>query len=166
VEGSAIRPQGVENAQTVKSISFMSNMTMLKVYGAGLGSRSGVMLEISELLSNANVNIYSAATSQTGISLLIEEGELKRAEKALAGAKRGVIDRIELVKDIALLCLVGEGLGTREGVAAKVFTIVASLGVNIQLISAGASTVALHFTVNGKDLEKTTRTIHQVFFEA
>jgi aspartate kinase len=166
VEGSAIRPQGVENAQTVKSISFMSNMTMLKVYGAGLGSRSGVMLEISELLSNANVNIYSAATSQTGISLLIEERELKRAEKALAGAKRGVIDRIELVKDIALLCLVGEGLGTREGVAAKVFTIVASLGVNIQLISAGASTVALHFTVNGKDLEKTTRTIHQVFFEA
>jgi len=61
-------------------------------------------------------------------------------------------------------CLVGEGLGQKEGIAGKVFSIVAGSGTNISLISAGASTVALTFTVKRKDLEKTTKTIHREFF--
>jgi aspartate kinase len=59
---------------------------------------------------------------------------------------------------------VGEGLGLKEGIAGKVFTIVASTGANIGLISAGASTAALTFTVKRRDLEKTTKTIHREFF--
>jgi aspartate kinase len=163
-EGTAIVPQGVEGNRTIKSISSMPNMAMVRVYGAGLGSKSGVMSEISVLLSDAGIIVYSAATSQTCISLLIEERELKHAERALAEAKKGVVDRIESVRDVALLCLVGEGLGQKEGIAGKVFSIVASNGTNIGLISAGASTVALTFTVKRRDLERTTKTIHHEFF--
>jgi aspartate kinase len=163
-EGTAINPKGVEGRKTIKSISSMPNMAMLKVYGSGLGSKSGVMSEISVLLSEAGINIYSAATSQTCLSLLIEEKELKHAEKALSDAKRGVVDRFETVRDVALLCLVGEGLGQKVGIAGRVFAIVAKTGTNIGLISAGASTVALTFTVKRKDLEVTTKTIHQEFF--
>jgi aspartokinase len=54
----------------------------------------------------------------------------------------------------------------KEGIAGKVFTTVAKNGTNIGLISAGASTVALTFTVKRKDLELTTRTLHREFFEA
>lgn len=164
VEGTAINPKGVEVGKTIKSISCMANMAMVKVYGAGLGSKSGVMSEISQILSNADINVYSAATSQTCISLLIEDRDLKKAELVLADAKKGVVDRMETSRDVALLCLVGEGLGQREGIAGKVFNTVASTGINVSLISAGASTVALTFTVKRKDLERTARTIHQEFF--
>jgi aspartate kinase len=163
-EGTAINPKGVEGYRTIKSISSMPNMAMVKVYGAGLGSKSGVMSEMSTMLSEAGINIYSAATSQTCVSMLIEERDLKRAEKVLAEAKKGVVDRVESMRDVALLCLVGEGLGQKEGIAGKIFTIVASNGTNVGLISAGASTVALTFTVKRKDLEKTTKTIHHEFF--
>jgi len=163
-EGTAINPKGVEGNRTIKSISSMPNMAMIKVYGAGLGSKSGVMSEMSTMLSDAGIVVYSAATSQTCVSMLIEERDLKRAEKVMGEAKKGVVDRVESVRDVALLCLVGEGLGQKEGIAGKVFSIVASNGVNVSLISAGASTVALTFTVKRKDLEKTTKTIHQEFF--
>lgn len=163
-EGTAINPKGVEGYRTIKSISSMPNMAMVKVYGAGLGSKSGVMSEMSTMLSDAGINIYSAATSQTCVSMLIEERDLKRAERVLAEAKKGVVDRVESMRDVALLCLVGEGLGQKEGIAGKIFGIVASNGTNVGLISAGASTVALTFTVKRKDLEKTTKTIHHEFF--
>jgi aspartate kinase len=165
-QGTAIVPKGVEGNRIIKSISCMANMATVKVYGAGLGSKSGVMSEISVLLSEAGINVYSAATSQTCISLLIEERDLRRAEKVLTEAKKGVVDRIELEREVALLCLVGEGLGMKEGIAGRVFTTVARNGTNIGLISAGASTVALTFTVKRKDLEKTTRMLHREFFEA
>ena len=163
--GTAIGDAGpVKDAKTIKSISSMPNMAVVKAYGPGLGSRSGVLSEISVLLSEAGINVYSAATSQTCISLLIEERDLRFAERVLAKASRSVVDRIETEKGIALLCLVGEGIGQEVGVAGKVFSIVAANGTNIGLISAGASLTALTFTVKREHLEKTTRTIHHELF--
>ncbi len=52
----------------------------------------------------------------------------------------------------------------KAGIAARVFGKVASLNVNIGMISAGGSTAALHFTVDRKDLEKTTRIVHADLF--
>ena len=118
-EGTAINPKGVEGNRTIKSISSMPNMAMVKVYGAGLGSKSGVMSEMSTLLSEAGINVYSAATSQTCVSMLIEERDLKRAEKVMSEAKKGVVDRVETVRDVALLCLVGEGLGRRRALQGR-----------------------------------------------
>ena len=163
-EGTAILDDAVTDGKIIKSISSMPNMAMVKAYGPGLGSRSGVLSEISVLLSEAGINVYSAATSQTCISLLIEERDLRFAENVLVRARRSVVDRIETVRGIALLCLVGEGLGQKTGVAGRVFSIAAANDVNVSLISAGASTTALTFTVRKEDLDRTTRTIHHEFF--
>jgi aspartate kinase len=62
------------------------------------------------------------------------------------------------------VCTVGEGLGSTKGVAARVFRAVASKNVNVDLISAGASTVAYHFTVDRKDLKNAITAIHEEFF--
>ena len=64
----------------------------------------------------------------------------------------------------SLICFVGEGLGYAKGIAARVFRAVADLGVNVQLISAGASMVAYHFTVDTKDLEPAVWAVHREFF--
>jgi len=165
-EGTTIEPSSVEMGGAIKSISCMKNLAIIKAYGAGAGYKTGVMYEISQRLSDAGMNIYSAATSQTCVALLIEKKYLGMAKKVLADLKRGIIDRIETVDDIALLCVVGEGLGYRKGIAARVFTAVSKEGVSVGLISAGASMVAYHFTVGSKDLERTTRAIHSEFFGA
>ena len=166
LKGTAIQPSGVQRAQTIKSISFMKNMAIIKVYGAGAGTKTGVMSEISTKLTEAGVNIYSAATSQTCIAFLVSKNDLPIAEKALEQSKKGVIEKIETVQDIALLCVVGEGLGYEKGIAARVFSAVASEGVSVNMISAGASLVAYHFTVDKKDLERTIRAIHKEFFDS
>jgi aspartokinase/homoserine dehydrogenase 1 len=164
LKGTIIKPSGVQRAQTIKSISFMKNMAIIKIFGAGAGYKTGVMSEISQKLTDADVNIYSAATSQTCIALLIAKHDISRAEKALSQSKRGVVERIEIIDDTALLCVVGEGLGYEKGIAARVFTAVAKEGVNVMMISAGASFVAYHFTVDKKDLERTIKAIHREFF--
>jgi len=45
-----------------------------------------------------------------------------------------------------------------------VFRAVAEQGVNVQLISAGASMVAYTFTVDDRDLEKAVQAVHKEFF--
>ena len=164
LKGTEIKPSGVERTQTIKSISFIKNMAIIKVYGAGAGYKTGVMSEISSKLTEVGVNIYSAATSQTCIAFLVSKNDLPAAEAALEESKKGVIEKVETVDDIALLCVVGEGLGYEKGIAARVFTAVAREGVSVNMISAGASLVAYHFTVDRKDLERTIKAIHREFF--
>lgn len=164
LRGTAIKPSGVQKVQGIKSISFMKNMSIIKIYGAGAGTKTGVISEISSKLTDAGVNIYSAATSQTCVAFLIAKHDLTMAQRALEASKKGVIERIETTDDVALLCVVGEGLGYEKGIAARVFTAVAKEGVSVNMISAGASLVAYHFTVDKKDLERTTKAIHVEFF--
>jgi len=164
LRGTAIKPSGVQKVQGIKSISFMKNMSIIKIYGAGAGTKTGVISEISSKLTDAGVNIYSAATSQTCVAFLIAKPDLHMAQRTLETSKKGVIERIETTDDVALLCVVGEGLGYEKGIAARVFTAVAKEGVSVNMISAGASLVAYHFTVDKKDLERTTRAIHVEFF--
>jgi aspartate kinase len=165
LQGTAIKPSGVQKVHGIKSISFMKNMAIIKVYGAGAGYKAGVISDISGRLTEAGVNIYSAATSQTCVAFLTAKSDLAVAQRCLESSKRGVIERIETVDDIALLCVVGEGLGYEKGIAARVFTAVAKEGVSVNMISAGASLVAYHFTVERKDLDRTIRAIHKEFFD-
>lgn len=149
---------------TIKSISSMEDMVIIKAYGAGLGSRYGVMAELSGIMRDQMINIYSAATSQTCVSLLINRKDLEHCRKELTNIAKGVLDRFEITEDVALVCVVGEGIGYSQGVAARVCNAVAERGVNIGMISAGASMVAYCFIVERKDLKETTLAIHSEFF--
>ncbi|MEM4264238.1 MAG: ACT domain-containing protein, partial [Thermoplasmata archaeon] len=136
-----------------------------KVFGTGAGYKEGFLADIAQTLAEAKINIYSATTSQTCVAMLVDDSEVHRAKKILEHILGGYFEKIEVHENSALVCVVGAGLGSTRGVAARVFNAVANEGVNIDLISAGASTVAYHFTVDKKDLQKTVKAIHSEFFE-
>lgn len=162
--GTEISPDSRTRADVIKSVSYSRDLSTLKVYASGAGYRTGFLSRISEVLASAAVNVYSATTSQTCVALLIENDQVSRARKALTPLIGNLLEKVETIPDISLIAAVGEGLGYTKGVAARVFKAVASEGINVQLISAGASMVAYHFTVDAKDLEKAIVAIHREFF--
>ena len=150
--------------EIIKSVSYLSNMATLKVYDTGAGYKSGFLADISASLSRFGVNVFSAATSQTCVAILIDENDVPGAKKALKSIIGGAGESFEINPGVALVCTVGEGFGYTKGVAARVFKAVAAKSVNVDLISAGASMVAYHFTVDRKDLKNTINAIHEEFF--
>ena len=162
--GTRIGPDTVDKTGDVKSVSYVRDLTTVKVYTAGAGVKEGLLSQAATALAVAGVNVYSAATSQTCIAFLIESDSVSRAKKALARLPPGIVDRVEVAPHASLICFVGEGLGYAKGIAARVFRAVADLGVNVQLISAGPSMVAYHFTVDTKDLERAVQAVHREFF--
>ena len=150
--------------EIIKSVSYLSNMATLKVYDTGAGYKSGFLADISASLSKFGVNVFSAATSQTCVAILIDENDVPNAKKAVKSIIGGAGESFEINPGVALVCTVGEGFGYTKGVAARVFKAVAAKSVNVDLISAGASMVAYHFTVDRKDLKNTINAIHDEFF--
>ena len=153
---------GADNVdQSIKSISCMKDLSLVKVFGEGTGYKLGVLADVASLLRMAEINIYSVVTSLTCIALLIDRRDVAKAQKVLAESGAS---RVETHTGFALMCIVGEGLGHHKGLASRVFKAVAKEGVNVGLISAGASLVAYHFTVDEADLERATRAVHEELF--
>ncbi len=162
--GTTIGNGKMTRKDVIKSVSYVPKIATLKVYDTGAGYKSGFLADITNCLSDEEVNIFSATTSQTCVAVLIDEQQIPQAKRAIKSVIGGVGESFEIKPGVALVCTVGEGLGYTEGVAARVFRAVAAKKVNVELISAGASTVAYHFTVDHKDLKKTITAIHREFF--
>ena len=162
--GTIVGNSRATRKDVIKSVSYVPKVATLKIYDTGAGYKSGFLSDISTCLTNEGINLFSATTSQTCVAVIIDENDVAAAKKAMKTHIAGVGESFEIEDGRALVCAVGEGLGRTKGVAARVFKAVASKDVNVELISAGASTVAYHFTVDQKDLRKTVRAIHKEFF--
>jgi aspartate kinase len=162
-KGTLIAKKGYRSGRVIKSVVSTTDLAEIKVSGAGVGYRPGVLKEISGTLSDSNINIYTVIASQTQISFMIHKEDADRCSRLFERMHRGVVESIDLKKDIALVCVVGEGLYDTKGLAGEIFTVVGKTGTNIEIISAGVSDVAFHFIVKQRALKKTIKAIHNSF---
>ncbi len=164
-EGTRIVPGGYEKEDVIKSVTYNRDISVLRVQGPGVGYKPGIISEIGERLSGLGINIYSVITAQTCINLLLDSKDSKRSYQVLSKLKGGVIETVDVLDDRDLIAVVGEGLLTKRGLAARVFSAVADRDINVEMISAGASEVAYYFIVRDRDLETAVKAIHGEFFE-
>ncbi len=162
--GSIITCEREQTENIIKSVTYNRQISILRIQGAGVGYKPGIISEIGKRLSEKKINIYSIITSQTCINLIIDRNDSEESLKCLKSLEGGVIEKIEKMEDMALIAVVGEGIAKKEGIAGKVFSAVAREGVNIEMISGGASDVAYYFIIKENHVEKVINAVHSEFF--
>ncbi|MBU0972960.1 MAG: ACT domain-containing protein, partial [Proteobacteria bacterium] len=163
--GSLITRNAVTPPTIVKSVSYTIDVAVLKIHASGVGARYGILSQITERLAAAGINIKSVVTSQTCISLLLSRKDVEKGYQSIQEIKPAPFRRSEVITDVALVSIVGEGLHSNQGIAAKCFTAVSNANVNIEMISFGTSTAALYFLVQERSLDRTLRALHSIFFD-
>jgi aspartate kinase len=163
--GTEILPEAHEKDDIIKSVTCNRGIAVIRIHGPGVGYKPGIIAQIGHLLSGIGINIYSILTSQTCINLLVDKKDARSSYEAIKEMKGGVIDEINLEKDVTLIAVVGEGLLKKKGLAARIFTAVSKENVNVKMISTGASEVASYFVVHQDDTEKVVNAVHREFLE-
>ncbi len=139
-----------------------AKMTLL-----GVPDRPGVSALLFESLAHANVNVdmivqNTSIDGSTDISFTLPLGDIATALPILkkvgdeVGAK-GVSQDENIVK----LSLVGAGMKSSPGIAAKMFRVLADNNVNIEMIST--STIRISVVVERNMLETAIRALHTAF---
>jgi len=164
--GTEISSNGTATETVLKSVTHNTRLAVLRVQGAGVGCKPGIIGIIGRALADRGINIISVITAQTMINVLVAEKDAPSALRTLRAVRRGVITRVDLETGLSLVAAVGEGISLCRGLAARVFTAVADAGVNVEVISSGASGVASYFLVRKADALPAVRAIHAEFFEA
>jgi aspartate kinase len=105
----------------------------------------------ADLVSTSEVSVSVALDSAHDIGALLTD--LKK------------LGEVETQNGKAIVCLVGKQIRGHAGIAAKVFHAVAEGGINIHMISQGASEINISFLVDESDVGETVRRLHRRFFE-
>ena len=103
-------------------------------------------------------------TSQIAINFLLSLKDLDKAYNIVEELNLNTVTEIETIDNISIIAAVGEGVVEKEGVAARMFTAVARKGINVKIISLGASQVVSYFIVDKGDRDEAIKEIHNEFF--
>lgn len=163
--GSLIKEKANTAKRIVKSVSYTTDVAVLKIYASGVGARFGILSQITENLASSGINIKSVVTSQTCISLLLSKNDIETGHRCVKRIRPMPFRRSSTVRDVALVSIVGQGLQSHRGVAANCFTAVSEANVNIEMISFGTSNAALYFLVREEKLDRTINALHTMFFD-
>jgi aspartate kinase len=118
----------------------------------------GFLRRIFEAFDRFETPVDMVSTSEVSVSLTIDNP--KNLDAICAELRQ--FAEVEIEKDQAIVCLVGENIRYTPGVAARVFD---SLGeVNVRMISQGASLLNLSIVVAQTDLVKAVERLHAAFF--
>jgi len=162
--GTEILPRADAHDEIVKSVTSNHRIALLRIHGPGVGFKPGVIGRIGRTLADAGVNIYSVITSQTCINLLVDETDAGRSLERIKAMTNGIVQRVDLRDDIALVAVVGEGLLETPGIVARVLAAVSRAGINVEMMSTGASEVAAYIIVRRDRAAEAVESIHRAFF--
>lgn len=141
-----------------------AKMTLISV-----ADRPGIAARIFGALSDGGVNVDMIVQNvsdegRTDMTWSCPVDQIKRAEAAMAQAKvDGVINFQELIADeaVAKVSVVGIGMRSHTGVAAKMFDVLSNEGINIQVITT--SEIKISVLIDRKYMELAVQALHDAF---
>jgi len=155
-------------AVVIRGVALDKNQA--KVTLVGVPDQPGMAARVFSSLAKAAINIdmivqnisHGTATPATDLSFTVDKPDLAKAQKVI-GELQSEIQFAEVIadEDIAKVSVVGVGMRTHSGVAAKVFEMLGENGVNIEMIST--SEIKISVVVEGAKGEEATRALHTAF---
>lgn len=145
----------------------VTDVTESKVTVLGVPDRPGISAALFEPLAAANVNVdmivqNTSTAGYTDISFTMPSADLAVAEEIVERVA-GEIGATGVTRDdaIAKVSLVGAGMKSAPGIAAKMFRTLADENVNIEMIST--STIRISVVMPSEDVERAARALHTAF---
>ena len=135
----------------------------------GLRHNPGVAFQVFDLLSKHNINVDLILQSigredSKDISFTVHEKDLEDAQEILTENKEVLcFDHIEVDGNIGKVSIVGAGLMTNCGMAARMFEALYEAGINIQMINT--SEIRVSVLLDEGDVDRAVRAIHAKFFD-
>jgi aspartate kinase len=164
-EGTVIRESLPDAVPNIRAAAVREGLAILRLYGPGMAYKAGIGQEIFTAMGDEGINVYNMAASQASFAMLIDEADLERGKEILGEHVHGVIQGVDGTPSRSLVTVVGDDLGSTHGVAGDIFTVVGDAGINVEMISVGASAIALNFVIRTEDAEACLGAIHDAFLK-
>jgi len=143
------------------------NENEAKITVKGVSDKPGVAGFLFTELAEANINVDMIIQSggregKNDISFTVEKNDLKEVKRIMEKIKPYLkAEKITYDPNMAKVSIVGAGMQSHPGVAARMFTCLGEAGINIDLIST--SEIKISCAVKKEEGARAVKLIHQEF---
>ncbi len=154
----------------VKALAIIAGQAIITVSGKGMVGVHGVAARTFAAVDAERLSVSTIfqASSESSIGFTVPQTEADRGVRAVQRAFRdelasGLVDAVTSRTGIAVIAVVGDGMAGAPGVAARVFSALASGSINVVAIAQGSSERNISFAVAEADVPEAARRIHAAF---
>jgi len=143
----------------VRAITSKKNVTLVDIVSTRMLGQHGFLARVFAAFEEKRLSVDMVATSEVSISLTLD------AAHDLVALKRDLerIAAVDIKKGKAIVTLVGDVRRSSE-ILEKTFGVCAKAGVQVQMVSQGASKVNVSFIVDDGQANETVKALHAAFF--
>jgi aspartate kinase len=156
--GTEVRASAPSDSSGVRSIAAKKGIATVDIVTSRMLMASGFLRTLFDVFARHDTPVDMVTTSEVSVSVTVDD--LSRLHEIRRDLEE--IAQVEVAGERALVCLVGQDLKYKAGIAARIFRAVEA--INILMISQGASRRNVSFVVEEGDADEAVRRLHREFF--
>lgn len=164
-EGTLVTDE--ENMEEVVVSGVALNDAEAKIAIRNVPDRPGIAMQVFGAIAARNINVDMiiqnvSSEGKTDLTFTVPASDLKQAHATIDGLKTSIgYTHLDVDENISKVSIVGVGMRSHAGVAAKAFEILAKNGINIQMIST--SEIKISLVVNKSQGKNAVKALHDGF---
>ena len=158
-EGTRITSLAPPCKSPFKSIAVKRKLSIIDVVASRMLMTHGYMREIFTVFDKHQCPVDMVSTSEVSVSLTVDSNDKLPA----IAADLSQLADVKYEGKKALICMVGDDIRGKSGMAAQVFTAIKH--INVRMISQGASEINMSFMIDEDDADEAVRSLHAIFFK-
>jgi len=166
-EGTTVKEETKMEKMLVSGVAADRNTARIAVIG--LEDQPGVAFKLFNHLARhgVNVDLILQSIGRDGtkdISFTVNKEDLDEAVATIERHRQGSLkcQKIDVEKDVAKVSIVGAGMMSHVGIAAKMFEALYDAGINIKMIST--SEIRVTVLIDDVHVDKAINAVHDKFF--
>jgi len=146
-------------ARYVQALTSRKNETLVDIVSSRMLGQHGFLAEVFSWFAAHGLSVDMIATSEVSLSLTLDSAyDLSELEKDLSK-----IASVEIKTGKAIVTIIGD-VRRSSKILSRTFSLCESLGVQVQMISQGASKVNISFIVDDNEADTVVKALHEDFF--
>nr|WP_317360556.1 aspartate kinase [uncultured Blautia sp.] len=152
---------------TITGIAGKRGFCSLFIEKSMMNSEIGFGRKVLQVLEEQGISFEHVPSGIDTMTVFIHQDEFtEKEQQVISGVHKAVKpDYMELESDLALIAVVGRGMKSNRGTAARIFAALAHANVNVKMIDQGSSELNVIVGVRDEDFEPAIRAIYDIFVE-
>ena len=169
--GSIIDGNVKSEGLQVKGITNLDNLAMFNVSGPGMQGMVGMASRVFSAMSSAGISVIliTQSSSEYSISFCVPVKSAEAAKAVLESEfanelNEHQLEPIDVIKDMSIISVVGDGMKEAKGIAARFFSALAQANISIVAIAQGSSERSISAVVPQNKAIEAVKATHQALF--
>ena len=166
--GTRIRLKRKVGERAVTGITGEAGFAIIYLSKYLMNREIGFVRRVLSILEDEAINYEHMPSGIDDISVVLKEQQLPpEVEKRLIQRFKTElrVDEVKVGHNVSMIAIVGEGMKSNVGTAAKSTQALSEAGINLEMINQGASEVSIIFGVQSRYEDEAIKALYHVFFD-